>query len=64
MPSQSRRFADALRAADMDTQLVLVPDVGHGLIGKDAATTSQALRQALAQTIGFLDQRLKQGPGP
>ena len=64
IPLQSRRFTDALRAADIDTQLILVPDVGHGLIGKDAATTSRALRQALAQTIGFLDQRLKPGQGP
>ncbi len=27
----------------------MVPGVGHGLIGKDAATTSRALRQALAR---------------
>jgi acetyl esterase/lipase len=64
MPSQSQRFAEALLAADVDTQLLLVPDVGHGLIGQDAATTSQALRQALAQTVGFLDQRLQADAGP
>lgn len=64
LPTQSRRFAEALLAADVDTQIVMVPGVGHGLIGTDAATTSHALREALLRTIGFLDQRLKTSPGP
>ena len=64
LPSQSRRYAEALLAANVDTQVVMVPGVGHGLIGQDAATTSRALRQALAQTIGFLDQRLQADADP
>jgi acetyl esterase/lipase len=64
LPTQSRRYAEALLAAGVDTQLVIVPGVGHGLIGTDAATTSHALRQALARTVDFLDQWLQPPPAP
>lgn len=63
-PSQSRRFAEALVEAGVDARAVMVPSVGHGLIGKDTETTSRALRQALAETLGFLDQWLMPGAKP
>jgi dipeptidyl aminopeptidase/acylaminoacyl peptidase len=64
LPSQSRRFAEALQAAKVVTRVVMVPDVGHGLIGADATTTSHALRQTLAETVDFLDQWLRPQPAP
>jgi dipeptidyl aminopeptidase/acylaminoacyl peptidase len=58
MPSQSSRFAEALLDAGVDARAVTVPGVGHGLIGQDSGTTSQALRRALGETLAFLDQQL------
>jgi acetyl esterase/lipase len=64
LPSQSDRFAEALREAGVDARVVTMPGVGHGLIGRDAGTTNRALRQALGETLGFFDQRLKLGANP
>jgi acetyl esterase/lipase len=63
-PSQSDRFAAALREAGTDARVVALPDVGHGLIGADATTTRRALREALGATLAFFDQALAAVPTP
>jgi acetyl esterase/lipase len=62
--SQSQRLAEAMRAGGQDVSVVLIPDVGHGLIGKDAETTRRALRLALDATLEFFDERLAAAPQP
>jgi acetyl esterase/lipase len=62
--SQSQRLAEAMRAVDRDVRVLLVPDVGHGLIGKDAETSRRALRLALEATLGFFDERLAAAAAP
>jgi acetyl esterase/lipase len=62
--SQSQRLAEAMRAGGQDVSVVLIPDVGHGLIGKDTATTRRALRLALEATLEFFDERLAAAPRP
>jgi acetyl esterase/lipase len=62
--SQSQRLAEAMRAGGQDVSIVLIPDVGHGLIGKDTATTRHALRLALEATLEFFDEHLTAAPGP
>ncbi len=56
--SQSQRLAEAMQAAGEDVRVLLIPDVGHGLIGKDTETTRRALRLALETTLGFFDERV------
>jgi dipeptidyl aminopeptidase/acylaminoacyl peptidase len=63
-PSQSERFAAALRGAGAEARVVALPDVGHGLIGADAATTRRALGEALGATLAFFDQALAAVPTP
>jgi acetyl esterase/lipase len=63
-PSQSERFAAALRAAGAEARVVTVPDVGHGFIGANAASTKRALGQALDATLAFFDQVLGSVPTP
>lgn len=61
-PEQSKRFAAALAAAGVRTELKLVPGVGHGLIGPDEAATREALDAGLAATIDFFDRELHSRP--
>jgi acetyl esterase/lipase len=62
--SQSQRLAEAMQGAGQDVRVLLIPDVGHGLIGKDAETTRHALRLALEATLGFFDERLAAAAKP
>jgi acetyl esterase/lipase len=63
-PSQSQRFATALLKAGADARVLALPDVGHGLIGAEAATTKRALDQALDTTLAFFDETLAAVPTP
>jgi acetyl esterase/lipase len=56
LPAQSKAFAERLRTAGVQADLLLVPGVGHGFIGATPAATREASRQALSATFGFLDQ--------
>jgi acetyl esterase/lipase len=56
LASQSRAFEQRLRAAGVPAELLLIPAVGHGLIGATPASTREALRQALAETFEFFDR--------
>jgi acetyl esterase/lipase len=64
LPRQSIGFAQRLRSAGNPVELVLVPGVGHGLIGKDSAVTKDALQQALTATFGFFDRLLRPATAP
>ena len=53
--AQSQQFEAALKAAGVRTQLVVIPGVGHSWIGPTLEATQAASRQALAQSIDFID---------
>ena len=61
LPTQSEAFAGRLRAAGVPVELLLIADVGHGVIGATPAATRDASRKALSVTFDFLD-RLFAGP--
>ena len=51
----SRLTAERMRAAGRPVELLLIPGVGHGFIGRDPAATRAASLQALARTYAWLD---------
>lgn len=57
--SQSQELAARLKAAKVPVTLELIPDVGHGWTGADAATTQAADQRALDLTFRFFDTQLK-----
>jgi acetyl esterase/lipase len=63
-PEQSRRLAAQLRAAGVPVELLLIPDVGHGLVGRTEAATRTATQQALVATYAFFTRTLVEIPGP
>jgi acetyl esterase/lipase len=63
-PAHSQALASALVDAGVDAELLLLPAVGHGLIGADAAATASALQAALQETVGFFDRHLRTGLQP
>ncbi len=54
--SQTREFEARLRAAHVPVDMLLIPDVDHGFIGKTDAISRAATEQALLKTFGFFDQ--------
>lgn len=57
--SQSQELAAKLKAAKSPVTLELIPGVGHGWIGADAAATQAAGLRALDLTFRFFDTQLK-----
>jgi acetyl esterase/lipase len=55
-PAQSSRFVERLRAAGVPADLLLIPDVSHGLVGATPAATRDAARRALTATFDFFDR--------
>jgi acetyl esterase/lipase len=53
--AQSQQFEAALQAAGVSTRLVVVPGVGHSWIGPTLEATQAASRQALAQSVDFIE---------
>jgi acetyl esterase/lipase len=53
--SQTREFEASLRAAHVPVDMLLIPDVDHGFIGKTDAISRAATEQALLKTFGFFD---------
>lgn len=64
LPRQSVEFAERLRAAGNSVDLLVLPGVKHGLIGKDDAATRRALQQALTATFEFFDRVLRPAVAP
>lgn len=58
--SQSQELAAKLKAAQVPVTLEIIPGVGHGWIGMDAATTRTAGQRALDLTFRFFDMQLKE----
>ena len=56
LPAQSKAFAESLRTAGVQADLLLIPGVGHGFIGTTPAATHDASRQALSATFVFFDR--------
>jgi acetyl esterase/lipase len=56
---QSIEFAAGLRSAGNLAEVVLLPDVDHGFVGPDRATTQRALQRALTLTFDFFDRTLR-----
>jgi acetyl esterase/lipase len=54
--SQTQEFEARLRAAHVPVQMILIPDVDHGFIGKTDAISTAAMQQALAATFAFFDK--------
>jgi acetyl esterase/lipase len=54
--SQTKEFAEKLRAAHVPVEMLLIPDVDHGFIGKTDAISRAATEQALERTFGFFDK--------
>jgi acetyl esterase/lipase len=55
---QTLEMADTLKAAGAQYELVALPAVGHGLIGKTLEETRDANLKALAATFRFIDQTI------
>lgn len=53
---QSLEMAEKLKAAGVEHELVVLPGVDHGLIGKTQAQTEDANLKALGATFQFIDQ--------
>jgi len=53
--AQSQQFEAALKAAGVPTRLVVVPGVGHSWIGPTPEATQAASRQALVQSVDFIE---------
>lgn len=64
LPSQSERFATKMRAGGVTVQLLLIPQVRHGLIGATPSVTEDALREALTATFEFFDRLFSESRGP
>lgn len=63
LPSQSERFSAKMRAAGVNVQLLLIPQVRHGLIGATPSATEDALREALTATFEFFDRLFSEETG-
>lgn len=55
-PKQSQRLYDALRAAGVPAELVLLPGVAHGFAKPSGGTNDAVNRTALAKVIAYLDR--------
>ena len=55
-PSQAPKMSAALKAAGDSVELVMVPDVGHGWIGKTPETTRRASLEVLLRTTVFFER--------
>ncbi|MEP7312760.1 MAG: alpha/beta hydrolase fold domain-containing protein [Pseudomonadota bacterium] len=60
--SQSQQFEAALKAAGVPTRLVVVPGVGHSWIGPTLERTQAASRQALVQSVDFIEATIGDKP--
>lgn len=56
--SQSVLLDQRLREARVRSELLIIPDVDHSFIGKDAQTTRAASLQALERSLAFLDDTI------
>jgi acetyl esterase/lipase len=56
--SQSMLLDQRLREARVRSELLVIPDVDHSFIGKQAATTRAASLQALERSFAFLDDTI------
>jgi acetyl esterase/lipase len=59
--SQTKEFEARLREAHVPVQMLLIPDVDHGFIGKTDAISQAATRQALVRTFDFFDKLFGKG---
>jgi acetyl esterase/lipase len=55
---QSRAFHDALRAQNVSSKLIVIPDVDHSFIGASVSSTKEASLAALSATFAFIDTTL------
>lgn len=53
---QSQELDAALRKAGVESRLTVVPSVGHSWIGSTPAATAAASRQALVETLAFIER--------
>jgi acetyl esterase/lipase len=53
---QTMEMAKALKAADVEHKLTVLPDVDHHFIGSTHAATQEANQKALEETIRFIDR--------
>jgi acetyl esterase/lipase len=56
---QTLEMADKLKAAGTAPELMVIPDAGHGLIGKTLEQTRNANLKALDATFQFIDKTMK-----
>lgn len=57
--SQAHEFEGRLRQGRVPVKALYIPAVNHGLIGKTDAETAAAVKQGMAETIAFFDEKLK-----
>jgi len=55
-PTQAPRMSAALKAVGDPVELVMLPGVGHGWIGKTPEQTKAASLEALRRTLAFFDE--------
>ena len=53
---QSEEMAAQLKEAGVPVELILIPDVGHSLIGETHEATHEANLKALSATFDFIDK--------
>jgi dipeptidyl aminopeptidase/acylaminoacyl peptidase len=55
---QTLEMADKLKAAGVPHELIVIPDVDHGFIGKTPEQTREANLEALEATFRFIDKTM------
>jgi len=61
---QTLEMAEKLRAAGVSYELLVLPGVDHGLVGKTSEATREAHLKALEATFRFIDRMTKPGSQP
>ncbi len=57
-PAQTTEFHDVLKAAGVPVEVLMIPDVDHGLVGKAPEVTRAANLRALEVTFDYFDRTL------
>jgi acetyl esterase/lipase len=55
---QSERMHEALRDADVESELIVIPDVGHSFVGATPEVTAEASQVAFSASMSFAQRTL------
>jgi acetyl esterase/lipase len=58
---QSERMYEALQVADVESELIIIPDVGHSFVGATPEVTAEASQLAFDASMSFAQRTLGRG---